>query len=148
MKAYTAVWDLTAGGDKAVRWLRKTWKPAFQHERANRLLADLGADEFAVREKARRELEEMAEDVEPLLDALLQTPVSAEVKRAVKRLLARLETVSAERLRQLRTLTVLERIGTTEARRLLQELSKRQTGTHLREQARLAEARLAFRLAK
>jgi hypothetical protein len=147
--AYTAVWDLAARSDGTVRWLLKRWKPVSQEERARRLLAELDSDDFAEREKARRALEELAEEAEPVLRAALAKPVSAEVRQAVQRLLARLKGVaSPARLRQLRVLTILERIGTTEARRLLHDLARGPAGTDFREQARLAEGRLAARLGR
>jgi hypothetical protein len=144
--AYRAVWDLAACGDRAVGWLRKTWKPRSQEERARRLLANLDSDEFAVREKARHELEELAEEAQSVLDAALEKPASLELKRAVERLLARLEgPASPAHLRQLRMLTVVERIGTPQARQFLHDLARGPAGASLREQARLAEARLAVR---
>jgi hypothetical protein len=145
-KAYAALWDLTSRGDGAVRWLRKSWQPASAEERARRLLAGLDGDDFAQREKARRELEELAEEAEPVLRTALAKPTSAELRQAAKRLLARLEgPASPGRLRQVRALTVLERIGTPQARRLLHDLGKGPAGTYLREQALLAEVRLAER---
>jgi hypothetical protein len=148
-KGYTVVWDLVACGDDAVRWLRKTWKPVSAQQRATRLVADLDSDDFAVRDRARQELEELAEEAEPVLRASLEKPASAEVKRVVRRLLTRLEgPASPTRLRHLRVLTVLERIGTAEARRLLRELGKGPAGPYLREQARLAERRLAARASR
>jgi WD40 repeat protein len=147
-RAYAAVWDLVAQGDQSVRRLRETWKPTSQAERLRRLVADLDSDDFAIRRKARQTIEEHIEEAEPLLLAALEKPASAEQRRAVKGLIARLDgPASLNRQREARALTVLERIGTPDARRFLRQLAEGPVA-YLAEQARLAETRLARRAAR
>jgi hypothetical protein len=78
----------------------------------------------------------------------LQDTPPAELRLRVEALLNRLDaaTPSAERLRSLRALEVLEHLGTPEARAALETLTKGAPGAWLTEEARLACARLARRL--
>ena len=92
----------------------------------SQLIADLDSDEFAVREKASVGLETEGKRVEFALRQALEKVPSLEVTRRIERLLSRLESAktSPERLQMSRAISVLERIGTTEARRLLRWLSR------------------------
>jgi WD40 repeat protein len=76
-KAFTARWTLAAAPDQAVFLLREHLKPALaaDPQRLRRLLADLDSEQFAVREKARRELAALGELAEPALrQALADKP--------------------------------------------------------------------------
>jgi hypothetical protein len=110
-------------------------------------VADLDADAFAVREKASQELEQLGPAAEPALLKALQDKPAPELRQRVESLLKRLETdtPSAERLRSLRALEVLEHLGTPEARATLEALAKGAVGAWLTEEARLACERLARR---
>jgi hypothetical protein len=68
----------------------------------------------------------------------------------IKRLLADLENAkpSLDRLRAGRLLSVLERIGTREARVLLDELAKGAPGAYMTEEARRASGRVAMRIGR
>jgi hypothetical protein len=110
-------------------------------------LADLDSDEFAVRDKAAKELDRLVELVEPALRKALDGRPSAEVRRQVRRLLDRLQgrVATPQVLRGLRAFEVLEGIGTDEARRLLEALAKKAPAPRLVQQARAALDRLAKR---
>jgi formylglycine-generating enzyme required for sulfatase activity len=99
-RAYRAQQTLHASPEQAVALLRRRLRPAPDGGFA-RLIADLDADEFAVREKAFQALARRGLEVEPALRSLRARPPSPEVRTQVQRLLARLgkERPSAEMLR-------------------------------------------------
>src|SRR5262249_51070075 len=88
------------------------------------LLSDLDDEDYEVRRKATQELEKCGDVIEPaLLKALAENP-SPEKKRRIQKVLYKLcGATSAERLRQMRAIEVLERIGTMEAQQLLKTLA-------------------------
>ncbi len=93
-----------------------------------RLTADLDSDQFEVREGATRELLRLGEVVEPHLRKVLAGQPSLEVRRRIERLLEfytsdRLHP-GPDRLRQDRAIEVLELIGDTLARQLLERLAR------------------------
>src|SRR5439155_3486616 len=65
-KAYRAVWGLAASPKQALPLLRGALKPvaAADAGRLRRLVAELDADDFEVRERATRALEEAGEQAE------------------------------------------------------------------------------------
>src|SRR5581483_2536801 len=115
-KAYRAVWALAASPRQSLPLLRGLLKPvaATNADRLRRLVAELDADDFEVRERATRALEEAGEQAEPDLRKALEGKPSAELRQRVGHLLGRLkpETESPERLRQERAMEVLEDLGT------------------------------------
>ncbi len=120
--AYRAGWELTETPE-AVRLLEKLVRPVPDVDRARlkSLIADLDSNDFAVREKAMAELQTCRELADPVLRDALRANPSAEVRSRTERLLARRapdETAST------RVLEVLERLNTTEARRLLETVAK------------------------
>jgi hypothetical protein len=146
VKGYTAVWNLSSRGNEAVAWLRKQVKPGtIPRSRIKGYLADLDSNDFETRRTARQELAKLGEAAEAALREASKAPPSAEVKHALEQLLALLEKRSPERLRAGRLLTVLERIGTRQARTLLDELAKGAAGAYLTEEARRASGRVALR---
>src|SRR5262249_52125587 len=116
-------------------------QPGISTERLDRLIADLDADDFAVREKASKELANLGRLAGESLRKVLDGQPSAEVKRRVQELLKRLEGrgEDPQERRLIRAIEVLERLGTLEARRLLDGLQK---DTTLSEAAREAKASL------
>jgi RNA polymerase sigma factor (sigma-70 family) len=111
----------------AVRFLTGKLRPlAAADPRLTRLVRDLDATRFPAREQAARELEELGELVEPALRQALTAKPTLEARRRIEKLLAKLdaEPPSPARLRPLRALHALERIGTPEARAALQELAR------------------------
>jgi WD40 repeat protein len=112
-------------------------------ERMARLIAELDDDSYKVRERATRELAEAGPDTADALRAALANDPSAEKKARLERLLARLSKgVDLERLRCLRALEVLERIGTAEAKDALRGLTEKDIGPTLREEIRASLLRL------
>jgi WD40 repeat protein len=107
------------------------------------LIADLDDDSFKVRERASRELALAGDDAaEALREALHKSP-SAEVKRRIEDLLARLKKGGySQRLRFLRALEALERIGTQEAKNVLRSLAGQSLPPDLREEVQTSLRRM------
>src|SRR5207302_10755362 len=92
--------------------------------RVEALLADLDHDEFAVRDRATKELARIGKDIAPRLQRALEGELSIEARKRIKLVLAKLEgPPPAEVVRTLRAVTALERIGTPEARELLKKVA-------------------------
>jgi WD40 repeat protein len=91
-----------------------------------RLLADLDAEQFEVREAATRELRDFGIDLAGDLDLALAGKPSAEMRRRLEDLLndVRNETPSPDALRRERMLTVLEWMATNDAVALLRRLAQ------------------------
>ncbi len=143
-KAWRAVWRLSDAPKDALALLRSRVKPypTAPTEKTRKLLADLDSDAFVVREEAAKQLKELGLQAEPALRAALKAKPSLEQRKRIEPLLATLaekpEKLSGEDLRQMRALIVLERIGTPEARRLLEEVAKGPPSARLTRQAQAA----------
>jgi hypothetical protein len=121
---HRAVQTLTAAPAQAVSFLSERLQPAaVDVKRVEKLLADLDAEQFEVREAASRGLSRMRYRVEPTLRRALEGRPSLELGRRLRAILAEPKRPSADDLRMLRAIAVLERIGTPEARRILEKLS-------------------------
>jgi hypothetical protein len=114
-----------------------------------RLVADLGADSFPTREKASAELAKLRLHAAPALTEASARHSNPEVRRRADAVLTELRKagvaypthgLSAEPLRQVRAVAVLERIGGAEARKLLEGL--REAGGPPGEEAVRALARM------
>jgi hypothetical protein len=144
-----AVWAMVDRPAQAVPFLRgKLCKPDRRGDggRLAGLIADLDADDFARRQRAHRELDRLGKAAVPALRAALSRKPSVEVVQRIERLLRVHDVTSmlvpaGDALRGVRAVQVLEVIGTSEARKVLQAL---QDGppTALSEEARKALQRL------
>ncbi len=143
-KAYQAVFTLIFGDKDAMPFLQERLRPAVppDAQRIARLLAELDADEFTVREKASQELKQLGELAQPALQKALTGQPSAEVEQRVQALLHKHSPPTPERLRVQRAVMVLEQIGTAEARQLLETLAKGAEGALLTEEALAASKRM------
>lgn len=147
--AFDVVCRLSAAPDVAVAVLRPRLRPAVALDvaRARRLLARLGADEFAHREQATKELADLGEEVEPLLRGALEGRPALEVRLRVERLLRALAVGGGGPAcwRRSRALEALERAGSPEAVRLVRALAAGHAGSRLTREAGAALARLRGR---
>jgi WD40 repeat protein len=147
-KAYRAIRTLSSNAPQASSFLKEHLRPAIAADakRVAGLVAELDGEEFAARERATKELQELGEAAEPALRAALEGQPSAELRRRAQSLLARTEPGrSPELLRGLRAIEVLERIATPEAGQLLQKLADGSPDARLTGEAKAALARLARR---
>lgn len=146
--AFRAVQRLAGAGQAGVTLLKEQMRPvaAVEARQVNRLIADLDSDQFAVREQASRELGRLGDRAELALRQALAGNPSAEVRRSLERILENLATAGApERLRGVRAVEVLERIGSVEARGVLETLSRGLPEARLTREALAALARLKKR---
>jgi WD40 repeat protein len=125
--ATRAVTRLVRVPEQSVPFLKERWRPAprVEAERLARLIADLDDDDFKVREKAQSELARLGRQAEPALRAALDGEPSAPARVRVEALLKKLPPdEAAERTRMERVLEVLERIGTGEARQVVESIAR------------------------
>jgi dipeptidyl aminopeptidase/acylaminoacyl peptidase len=144
-RAYRAVCMLAASPKQAVSFLKDRLRPAaVGTAQVRRLLADLDADTFEVREKASRELAGLGKGAEPDLRRVLAESPSAEVRKRAQALLDRLEREPPppEWLLALRVSETLEIVGSAEAREVLQALAKGAPGALLTREAKASLERL------
>jgi RNA polymerase sigma factor (sigma-70 family) len=125
-KAHHALWTLVAVPDKAIALLKDRLQPVLEERQKylQQVVADLDSAQFAAREKAEGQLEQLAGEAEVMLLRALDNKPSAELRRRIEALLARPQVVrSPETLRRLRAIRVLENIGSKEAVQVLERLA-------------------------
>ncbi len=126
-RAWRAVWRLALDPERTLPLLRRWLRPARAADpvRLTRLLAELEHNDFARRESARREIQAIGEGAVPTLRRRLADRPSADLKRLLEGLLEDIEPRlnAPSQLLDGRAIAVLERIGTAEARRILQQLA-------------------------
>jgi WD40 repeat protein len=127
-RAYAAGWKLSeAPADGVVAFLRPRLRAAtsIDADEVRKRIADLDSPTFVTREAASRRLQQMGPAVLPYLRKRPAAP-SAEAVERLQTLEERLSdpVPPAETLRALRAVAVLERVATTDARKLLEELAR------------------------
>lgn len=156
-RAYRGIWALTTDPTDALPYLQEKLKPvAVDPKRLDALIADLDSNVFAKRQKAIAELEEMSELAEGALKKALDAKPPLEVKTRLDKLLAKIEkernALDPHRLRIMRASEALEKIGTEEARKLLEALAEAPPELRLtdevKREVRACLDRLASRKAK
>jgi truncated hemoglobin YjbI len=103
---------------------------------------DLDSDQFLVREKAGAELEKLGERTETALRKKLTEKASPELRRRIEQLLAKMGQLTPDMLRALRAVEVLEHIGSSEARRVLEALATGAQSARLDSEAKASLERL------
>jgi hypothetical protein len=152
-KAYLAAWKLATIPSKTLPFIKKNIQPvpAVDAKKVERRIANLGSEVFAVRESASRELRKLGLQVEPALRRVRESKPPLEVRRRIDDLLAEARLADRglvrdrEMLRTLRAIQVLERIGTAEARGILQVLADGSIGARSTREARESLQRLKWR---
>lgn len=144
-KAFDAICLLTASPQQALPFLKAKLRPATSREQQQvaRLIADLDADAFAVREKATEQLRQRGDRVESALRQALKDKPLPEARRRIEGLLQSIRTSSVSlQLRDLRAVEVLEHIGTAEARQVLRTLADGAEYARLTREAKASLERL------
>jgi hypothetical protein len=109
-----------------------------------KLIEQLDSSEFKVRQHAQQELLQIGEQAVPYLEQALVGQINLECRRRLEQIHATLTalTWTGERLQLMRAIEVLERIGSADARQLLQALADGAPGALATAQARGALERL------
>src|SRR5262249_13284835 len=145
-KAYQAVRTLVAAG-QSVPFLQERLQQGGQldEKKLAKLIAELDHDQFAVREKATQELEQLGGLAEDALRKALAGRISVEVRRRIEGILEKTAgpaTQTPDWLRVVRSLEVLENAGTAEAKQALTKLAEGSAGPQLAREAKAALKRL------
>ncbi|MCI0639633.1 MAG: hypothetical protein L0Y72_15470 [Gemmataceae bacterium] len=125
-KAYAAILRLSAAPKSALPILRKALLQEADKTRLEKMVADLDSPVFADRQRATKDLEKLGEKARPFLVKALRPDTPLEARRRMEKLLEALADpfATSEGLRQLRAIEVLERIGTADACRVLEQLAQ------------------------
>lgn len=148
-KAFRAMARLSIEPKQAVELLRKHLSPVvgkpLDIKMIEQRIADLDSDDFATRDQAMRALEKAGKAIRPLLAKALQAKPSLEKRRRLEQLIRTLRRArpAAELIRPLRAVELLERLGTAEARKLLEVLAGGDPDSVLTVEARAAVRRLS-----
>jgi hypothetical protein len=141
-KAFAAIVALAATPKEAVPWIKERLKPAAPADmkQVENLLKQLDSDQFKVRDTATKGLLKLDEQIVPALEKALAANPTLEAKQRLEGLRGKLTGIvlQGERLRAYRAIEVLERIGTPEARQVLQELAKGAPGALITTSAQAA----------
>jgi RNA polymerase sigma factor (sigma-70 family) len=139
---------LSSDPARAVAFFKDHVKPdtSDHDERLARAVADLQDEDFKVRERALEELRRFGGEAIPPLRELQRTATDPRLQARLRAFLTMAEvdgvTPPAEVPRELRAVRVLEKIGTPEARQLLEELAKGAPSARLTVAAKAALERL------
>jgi WD40 repeat protein len=147
-RAYQAIGRLARAPAQTLPWLRRHLRPfpSPDRKRLDQLIADLDSERFEVRKRATAEIERQGESARPALQKALAGPRSPEGRRRLEQLMEKFEASrSPEQVRALRAIEVLEHLGTPEAARLLEALSRGAPEARLTQEAEAASKRLAQR---
>ena len=145
--AHRALWNLVAAGESSIPLLKAKLKtdPMPDAKLLAQFIADLDSNDFGVRARASKELENLGEAAEePLQRALAKKP-PLESARRIEQLLAKITAVTAppEYLRVTRALSALEQIPGPKGRALLESLAEGPPEARLTRDAQSALQRLA-----
>jgi hypothetical protein len=143
-KAYKAIRAFSTAPGQTVSFLGERLRPirSAGKEEVDRLIADLDSDDFQIREKATRALDELGDTVGPALRQVVAGRPSSEVRSRVNRLLEKLATPAPELLRNLRALEALEAIDGPEARQVVERIANGAAEARLTRDAKAALARI------
>jgi hypothetical protein len=145
-RSFAAGIVLRREGDNAVPFIRNRLKQEDAPRRIREALASLDHDLFAVREKAEQELLVLGETAQPAIQEAIAGARSVEWKMRGARILDSLRhpfpIPPGEPLRRWRAIQVLERIGTPEAREVLEMLEKESPSPRERNEVKAAIGRL------
>ncbi len=147
-RTHQSMFQMVSQPQEAIPFLRKKLGPPREFKRIARLIDDLDSDDFKTRDRAVKELEQFGHFAEAALKEALTKDPSADKKRLLEHLLAKLRPnppapiprsdhvpsvmpspnnirscAETYELRLLRIIDVLEHIATAEARELLQAIA-------------------------
>jgi hypothetical protein len=145
-----AAWQkLACAGDLTVPFLKERIQPiaapAVDQDRIARLVADLDAAKFAVRDKAAKELLTAGEMAIVPLQKTLEKPPSEEARYRAELLLKKIKepVLTPDRLRVLEAIELLEQLRTAEACKLLESIAAEALIVQIRQEALAALQRMS-----
>jgi RNA polymerase sigma factor (sigma-70 family) len=145
-RAFDALCKLSASPDQSVLLVKERVGPATpaDSKRMVRLLADLESDRFEVRRQAEFELQGMGELAQAALRQTLEGDPALDFRQRVERLLDKVSGPEgvAGQLGKVRAVELLELIGSSDARRVLEALAGGAPGARLTREAKRAIERL------
>jgi len=148
-RAYRALGDLVRDPRRTVHFLKARLQPVFRDEpqRISELIAALDSGSFKERQEATAQLGLQVEVHEPAVRQALSGQHSPEARRRLEHILRtrREARFSARQLQMLRALEVLEYIGSSEAKEVLEALTKGTPEFRITREARASLDRLAKR---
>ncbi|HKB39978.1 MAG TPA: hypothetical protein VKD72_26315, partial [Gemmataceae bacterium] len=151
--AHRAMVQMAASPREAVDFLKTRLIPAeatpVDEKTLSRLIADLDSEEFSKRDQANKELAKLGSAAKSALEKALRAQPPAEQRRRIEELLEKLNEPGPKRemLRPTRAIEILERLGSPEARGVLQALAEGQPDAWLTREAKAALQRLGRRAA-
>jgi hypothetical protein len=147
-RAFAAVRRLSTVPGSSVPLLRDRLRPVVEvpPDQIRPLLVALGSPQYRQRQAAMTELAALGERAGPALRAALKAARSIEERRRIAQLLGALGAVaSGPALRSLRAVEVLEQVGSSEARQMLEALAAGMPSARLTREAKGALQRLGKR---
>lgn len=148
VKGYAAIWRMMDARAAAVALLRDHLLPATNADtmKMREYIQDLDNSAFTVREKAQQNLKTLGLSAAAVLRETAARELSPEARGRVEQLLDNLDNkpLSGEPLRLTRALTVLERLGTSEARALVAKLADGAPGAWLTQEAKAVRDAMAL----
>lgn len=146
-KAYQVRNQFLQAPRQTVPFLQNTLEkmPLLDEGRLAQWIRDLDSDRFSVRQQATAQLAALGSVAEPALQKVLENKPSLEVHRRVEDILKQIgqRQLTAEQLRIIRAVEVLELAGTPEARAALEKFAQAKTASFLTREAAAAVTRLA-----
>src|SRR5262249_30186295 len=140
---------LAAGPRQTVPFLEKRLRPVATGDQnaIARWVADLSSNSFDARQKAAEKLEQQGELAVGALERVLAGQPSLDLRQRIDRLLAKVDNtpLTVEQRQTLRSIRVLARLGTPEARRVLETLADGLEGARVTKEAAAALKRLAVK---
>jgi hypothetical protein len=140
---------LTACPDQAVPLIQSRLKLSapLETKQIRRWVQDLNCNQFAAREKATEELESLGELAKEALQNALENRPAPEMERRLERLLERIRGPfpPVEQMRSIRSVEVLERVGSEEAQTVLKSLTRGDPKARITQEAKTSLQRLATR---
>ncbi len=146
--AFQSCWALVAAAEQSVPILRDRLKPvvAVDDAKVQKWIADLDSDEITVRDAATKELKKLGSQAAAAIEKSMKGTLTPETRQRLERIAEELdEVVEPATLRVIRAVMVLEKIGSPEARAILQTLAKGAKGVRETEESKAALARLKAR---
>jgi hypothetical protein len=138
-----ALWTLIAAPEHVLRLMKKelTPRPRLEVERLKAVIAQLDSEDFQQRETASATLLELDVTVVPALQAARKIG-TAEQRRRLDEVIRRLEERHQQwKLRAIRAMEVMERIGTSAARGMIEKIAQGSDAEATTHEARLILAR-------